>query len=104
MKFVISTLTPPAKFRPKGHREVSRRMKLLITSSSTMLRARARRDGPELPYQAITHTPSGPTRHRVMTPAVFPCPIAHSEAGSDQAEKRMAFYPTTIQLPPSREA
>jgi len=32
MKFVISTLTPPAKFRPKRHREVSRRMKLCITS------------------------------------------------------------------------
>ena len=45
-----------------------------------------------------------PTRNQVMTPAVFPCPIAHSEAGSDRAEKRMAFYPTTIQLPPSREA
>ena len=35
MKFVISSLTPPSKFRPKGHREVSRRMKLLITTIIT---------------------------------------------------------------------
>jgi len=44
------------------------------------------------------------TRHQVMTPAFLPCPIAHSEAGSDQAGKRLVFYPATIQLPPSREA
>ena len=40
---------------------------------------------PPLPSRARPR----PTRHRVMTPAVFPCPIAHSGAGSDRAKKNV---------------